>query len=327
MEQTIRSVLNQTYQDWEWILLDDGSTDATGDIIKRFKDSRIRYHVQEHAGSARLAATFNNALALCSGDFIALLDGDDYWQNNEKLKIQINSLQEPEFILSYGEAALINQGGKRIGYMSIPKNMHVARNDPVGSSLELLLLQRYCFLPNSTILLRKKALDDIGGFVEAPGLNQDFPTWTELSLEGKFAPIPFCVACWRRHISSSNFNTAPERLFDAGIVFLKDFVLRQEKKLRSLGLSYHIQMLEKHWEGRRREHLHYLPYNRAMLMLRLGLFKNATVEFRKFKEKHPSAKSALIHAMIHVSRALHIDVVNPVAALKNRLKGIFRDNE
>ena len=177
IEQTMRSVLNQTYQDWEWILLDDGSTEATGDIIRRVKDSRIRYHVQEHAGPERLAKTFNNALALCSGDFVALLDGDDYWTHNEKLQLQVESLSDPGTILSYGVSRVINQSGKKIRYMGIQEDLRIAHNNPVGSSLKILLLQRCCFLPNSTVMLRKGALDSIGGFVEAAELTQDFPTY------------------------------------------------------------------------------------------------------------------------------------------------------
>jgi glycosyltransferase involved in cell wall biosynthesis len=321
IDQTIRSVLSQTYQDWEWVILDDGSTDGTGDIVRRVKDSRIRYHVQEHAGPECLARIFNNGLAFCSGDFIALLDGDDYWTHNEKLQLQVETLSDPGIVLSYGVSRVINQSGKKIGYMRIQEDSRIAHNNPVGSSLKIFLLQRYCFLPNSTVMLRKGTLDSIGGFVEAAGLTQDFPTWTRLSLEGRFAPIALCIGCWRRHILSSTFKTDSERLFDAGVDFLKDFVLRHEKKLQSLGLPYDREMLQKNWEEFRREYFQYLPYNRTMLMLQLGLFNDAKAEFRKFKEANPSAKSELIYALITIAHALKIDVVNPLAAFKSKLLG------
>ncbi len=318
IDHTIRSVLNQTYQHWEWVILDDGSTDDTGEIIQRTKDSRIRYTAQEHAGLKRLAKTFNNALALCSGDFIALLDGDDFWPHNEKLEMQIQSFSDPDIVLSYGESCVINQSTKKIGYMSIPDDTSIACNNPVGSALKIFLLKRYCFLPNSTVMLKKETIHTIGGFTEAAGLTQDFPTWTRLSLEGKFAPIPFCIGYWRRHISSSTFETDPERLFDSGISYLRDFIVIHEKKLQSLGLSYDSKSLEIHWNAFRKKHFRYLPYNRAMLMLRLGLFKDAKAEFRRFKELNPSAKSEIIYALINISQALKIDVVNPLAEFKSK---------
>jgi glycosyltransferase involved in cell wall biosynthesis len=77
-EQTISSVLGQTYQHWEWIILDDGSTDGTGEVIKNLNDSRIHYTYQQHTGSYRLTETCNKALSMCSGEIVAILDGDDY---------------------------------------------------------------------------------------------------------------------------------------------------------------------------------------------------------------------------------------------------------
>lgn len=324
IEETLNGVLGQTYQNWEWIILDDGSIDNTGDIIRRFKDSRIKYHVQEHAGREHLARTFNNALGFSTGDFIALLDGDDFWPEKTKLAIQLQSFSEPDTVLSYGESCVINQNGKMIGHMRIPADKRTAHNNPIGSALNILLLKRYCFLPNSTVMIKKEALQTIGGFVEAHGLNQDFPTWTRLALEGRFAPVPLCIGYWRRHISSSNLNTNPQSLFDAGIEFLRDFVIVHEAKLQSLGLSYNQEMLEKNWEECRREYFDYLPYNRAMLMLRLGLFEEAKAEFRKFLELAPSFKSKCIYSLINASGAVKTDLVNPAAAFKGKLKSIFQ---
>ena len=324
IEQTIRSVLDQTYRDWEWIILDDGSTDGTGDIIRRVKDSRVRYHVQEHAGPERLARTFNNALALCSGVFIALLDGDDFWPHHEKLAIQSKTFGDSDIVLSYGESQMINHTGKKIGYMSIPDNTAVAHNNPIGSSLRILLLQRYCFLPNSTVMIRRETLSNIGGFVEAEGLTQDFPTWTRLSLEGRFAPIRACLGCWRRHASSTNLTSNLERLFDAGIDFLKIFVRTNESKLRTLGLFSDFGNLEKQWNIYRQEYVRHLHYNGAMLMLQLGMFREARAEFNKFAISNPSVKNACIRSLVNIACAMNVDFVNPIATLKSEIDGVLK---
>ena len=116
IEQTIDSVLTQTFQNWEWIILDDGSADGTGEIITQIEDSRIHYSLQEHAGFDQLTRTYNTALAMCSGDFIAMLDGDDYWPQ-DKIEIQLKSFDDPESVLSYGECLVTNQKGKKTYYI------------------------------------------------------------------------------------------------------------------------------------------------------------------------------------------------------------------
>jgi glycosyltransferase involved in cell wall biosynthesis len=139
--QTIDSVLTQTFQDWEWIILDDGSVDGTGAIIKQIEDSRIHYCFQEHAGFDHLTRTYNKALAMCRGDFIALLDGDDYWPEY-KLEIQLKSFKDPDAVLSYGECFVTYQEGKKKYYVRLPENPAVAGNDPRGSALKHLLLDK-----------------------------------------------------------------------------------------------------------------------------------------------------------------------------------------
>ncbi len=149
IEHTIQSVLNQTYEDWEWIILDDGSDDGSAEIIHSFKDSRIHYSYQDHVGFPHLSSTFNKALTLCTADLVAMLDSDDYWPAY-KLAVQIPTLDDPDVVLSYGESTLVNPQGKKIGTMGIPEDPSIALNDPVGSALKILLLP-YCFLATSTI--------------------------------------------------------------------------------------------------------------------------------------------------------------------------------
>jgi glycosyltransferase involved in cell wall biosynthesis len=274
IEHTIRSVLAQTCREWEWILLDDGSTDGTGEIIRGFSDGRIRYACQEHAGLENLTKTYNTALSMCTGDFIAMLDHDDYWPDY-KLERQVKTFGDPDVVLSYGICSVVNQKGKRICYTSIPEDSCAAFNDPTGSALKELLFRRYSFILNSTVMLRKSVMDGIGGFVDAPGIYHDFPTWVRLSLEGKFAPLPICLGFHRKHTMSITFNADKNRYLDKRLGFLVKFLLENEKKLHDLGFFFEPAMLEKQWEEIRKEHIPYDHYNKAMLMLSLGLMGEA----------------------------------------------------
>jgi glycosyltransferase involved in cell wall biosynthesis len=316
IDQTIRSVLNQTYRNWEWILLDDGSTDATGDIIRRVKDSRIQYIYQEHTGIRRLVKTYNKALSLCNGMYIAMLDHDDFWPAY-KLAEQRKGFDTPDIVLSYGKCTVVDHRNKKIASMNIPEDTNIARNDPVGSALNKFIPERFCFIHNSTVMLKRKTLVDMGGFVEAEGLFHDFPTWVRLSIEGKFSVSRKCLGYWRRHPSSAVLQANQALLFDAGIHFLRVFLQQHEKRLQTLGLFFDAEALEKIWSDNKNIFMEYLPFNRTMLMLDLGLFRDAAREFDTFLKEHSSIKHQFLALLIRLSGLLKIDLVNPLMSIKS----------
>ena len=320
IEQTIRSVINQTYRNWEWIIVDDGSTDGTGDIINGIKDSRIKYIFQEHAGVYRLTASRNKAFTACKGDLIAMLDGDDYWPDY-KLEEQVKNFASPDIVLSYGECLMVNGNGTKIYYRTLPVDQHIANNDPVGSSLKLFLLKRDCFITNSTVMLNKKALLDIGGFLEARDLAHDFTTWTRLSLEGRFVGNPICLGYWRRHLSSTNYRRSPEVLMNSGLDFLREFVVLNKQKLADLGFSYDTDILEAHWE-KLNPYAHY--YNRAVIALSSGSFREARAAFKNFLEGDTSLKQRLIYFLIILSSFAQYDLVNPLSTFKAKAEKIIK---
>lgn len=94
--ETINSVLNQTFEDFELIIINDGSTDRTLDVIKKFKDNRISVHTFPNSGpsSAR-----NKGLRLAKGNFISYVDADDLW-SKDKLRSQFLALKnDPQLML------------------------------------------------------------------------------------------------------------------------------------------------------------------------------------------------------------------------------------
>lgn len=91
IEETINSVLKQTYNDWELIVIDDGSTDKTAEIISMLynNNSKINYYYQKNTG---VSGARNNGLSKCKGKYIALLDADDVWEPNN-LELKVNLLE------------------------------------------------------------------------------------------------------------------------------------------------------------------------------------------------------------------------------------------
>lgn len=317
MEQTIRSVLAQTYENWEWIIIDDGSTDNTEDIIRSRKHEQIRYHYQNHGGIDGICATHNKALGMANGEFIALIDGDDLWPEY-KLERQLESFSDDAVVLSYGECCLINSDGKKIDYVAIPGEKEISRNDPVGAALREFLPNANSFIYNPTTLIRKSALDGIGGFVVFKGLAHDFTTWCRLSLEGTFNPLPLCLGYWRKHNNSLTFHNAEYR-FRNKIEFIKEFAERYENEIASAGISLTRDEIYSRVESRLRSFINNLSYDRAMLMAKIGMFQEASEEFGKYLSHNYSFKNRTINRLFSMSGSIGYDVVNPVRKLKERM--------
>ncbi|MCX0414256.1 glycosyltransferase family 2 protein [Clostridium perfringens] len=109
---TIESILNQTYQEWELIIVDDCSTDETENIVYSFKDKRIRYYKNEKNLGAAICR--NRALREARGRWIAFLDSDDLWKS-EKLEKQIAFMKKNNYYFSYTNYEEIDSEGNLTG--------------------------------------------------------------------------------------------------------------------------------------------------------------------------------------------------------------------
>ena len=112
IEETIQSVLNQTYTNWELIIVDDCSTDNTDEVLENIKDSRIRYFKNDKNSGA--AVSRNKALREARGQWIAYLDSDDLWMP-EKLEKQIHFMETNGYAFSYTNYEDIDVDGNRTG--------------------------------------------------------------------------------------------------------------------------------------------------------------------------------------------------------------------
>ena len=112
IEETIQSVLNQTYTNWELIIVDDCSTDNTDEVLENIKDSRIRYFKNDKNSGA--AVSRNKALREAKGQWIAYLDSDDLWMP-EKLEKQIHFMETNGYVFSYTNYEEIDVNGNKTG--------------------------------------------------------------------------------------------------------------------------------------------------------------------------------------------------------------------
>jgi len=231
--QCIESVLGQSYPYWEQIVVDDGSTDGTGELVAGYRDGRIRYVRQENVGIWRLAETYNKALQLSQGELVAVLEGDDFWPA-DKLERQITAFGRQEVVLSWGKAAVTNSRGRTLYIIGDPKWF---TNRTREKMLRKLLISN--FIPNCTVMCRKDALLSIGGFKQQPEYAPyvDYSTWLQLSLIGEFYPVDELLGYYRRHEGQTSMTMIVE-LNEAATRCSMDFFELLSPRLRdSLGIS------------------------------------------------------------------------------------------
>jgi glycosyltransferase involved in cell wall biosynthesis len=227
----LESVLAQTDPRWEQIVVDDGSTDRTAEIVSRFTDPRIRYVAQRHRGIAGLGAAYNLALGMARGDYVAILEGDDFWPQ-DKLERQLPAFQNAEVVLSWGLAAETDPAGE-IRRLT-PKVGQLRRHQHKTAAQTIqLLLEENC-IPACTVVCRTSALRAVGGFHQPEGIpNVDYPTWLQLCRVGRFAPVDRIVGFYRRHDDQVSMTMTNEMLrnLDLGPAFVEALDVRERKAL------------------------------------------------------------------------------------------------
>lgn len=170
----ILSVLSQTYRDLELIVVDDGSTDNTYQILMNFHDSRLRLVRQDHQG---VAAARNYGVSLAQGDYIAFLDSDDVWMPH-KLERQISFTLEGEWEITQTDELWIRRG-KKVN----PKFRHSKR---AGWLFEPSLY--LCLVSPSCVFLSRKCWENVGPFDQNLLACEDYDLWLRTSL---FFPVGY----------------------------------------------------------------------------------------------------------------------------------------
>lgn len=187
----IASVLAQSYQDFEVIVADDGSTDETAAVVARF-GAPVRHLLLPHRGQP--AAPRNSALAVANGEYIAFLDSDDLYLPH-KLALQVPVLE-----------ANANVGGVYSnGHFFIDKpdqpTGYVQDGLPTPSGAIFDDLLRGNFLSTPVVLIRRSVLQEVGGYNEDPALllSEDYELWLRLAMQTQIVYVPGDVAAIRHH--------------------------------------------------------------------------------------------------------------------------------
>jgi glycosyltransferase involved in cell wall biosynthesis len=179
--EALKSILAQTFRDFEIIVVDDGSTDDTPEVVASFKDPRIRYIYQDNSGPS---AAMNTGIRASSGELCTGLGADDIWLP-EKLEREVAILDShPEIALVCSDAYIFdNRTGSIIGRRWHDTQFHYriklrrAARQPLRE-----LLSRGCFITPQAMLMRRRVFFEVGGFDESLRTHEDWDMFVRIVL-------------------------------------------------------------------------------------------------------------------------------------------------
>lgn len=196
--EAVESALNQNIPELEVIVIDDGSTDNTKDVLEKYI-SQIKYMYQPNRG---LPAARNAGICAASGDYIAFLDADDRWLSN-KLQLQMEQfVKHPKVGLIYSDAYILSDKGCE------GRLLEKFTKYPVGNVHNKLFQEN--FIPVCTAIVAKQCFEKVGLFDESLKSAEDYDLWLRLTRFFEVDCVPQPLVMYRKH--SANMSADEERM-------------------------------------------------------------------------------------------------------------------
>ncbi|NCB11914.1 MAG: glycosyltransferase [Erysipelotrichia bacterium] len=190
----IDSVLNQSFKEFELLIIDDGSSDNTKEFCKKYlADNRVKYIYQDNKG---LAGARNTGIENSQGEYICFLDDDDVWKE-DKLQKQVDFFEQNQDIgMVFTNLELIDEVGKAIGYQTHKAN---------GDIYKELFFENIVDAPSSC-MIKKEVFEKVGNFKEWMKSAEEYELWFRLAKEFKIYSINEPLVEYRIHQNKLSTN-------------------------------------------------------------------------------------------------------------------------
>ena len=291
---TIKSVLAQNYNNFEVVIVDDGSTDKSLELAKSFSDNRIRIYSKKHRG---VSAARNYAVSKSNFDYIAFLDADDCWEPHYLSKMI-------ELIKKYPDCALYGSA-----YNVIKRN----DREVIGNTIKEGIITNYFFerlqqriMRTSATIVKKEVFDTVGGFPVGMVGGEDEYTWTKIALQNNIAFTPKVLATYNHIYNGSIWrNGQPDKckeswfdFYKSGDFYRNEFVAQKaiiagiryalgsskDKSIEIERKTRYTQLSKSNWK-----YLYFLnryPYLLAQILYKLNKKYSNMIEYLNFSPKH-----------------------------------------
>jgi glycosyltransferase involved in cell wall biosynthesis len=221
--ETIDSVLAQTFSDFEVIVVDDGSTDETPNIVSSYEDS-IRYLRKRNGGSA---SARNAGIRAAQGAYIAFVDADDLWMP-QKLELQMDLLSNDiDLAWVYSDAFVVEEKSDNVLYRA---GEHVSLH--AGDILRPLVL--HDFIPSPTPIVKREVFAVAGYFDESLRRSEDWDMWLRIAAELRASFVDQPLAKYRRHSLGKTGTIDLEYTFQSRMLIIEKALAQNPKRLSGL---------------------------------------------------------------------------------------------
>lgn len=271
LKKAIESILSQTFTDFEFIIVDDGSEDSTSDIIKSYTDSRIKLIQNNHKGTS---ASVNEGISLASGELIARMDADDI-SLPERLERQVEYLDNhPDFVLVGTAGKIIDEEGYHLGRLERPANLDIIREKLKAGILPFF---------NGSSVFRKSAAEKCGLYDEQMITIEDWYLGTKMINIGKMTNLSDFLYQYRlsrlatttmSHSIKMKRRAIMQRILETGTISEGDAKslreIKQKFSLREMAAQYYLDagkaLISWDWQPKRAlsylvKSIYYMPFN------------------------------------------------------------------
>lgn len=195
LAQAIESIRAQTFGDFEFIIVNDGSTDRTLKILQRFaqKDPRIRILSRPNTG---IVGALNDGLAVCRGEYIVRMDADDF-ALPERLARQFRYLEtHPELVAIGSSVLMVDPAGRPLKKFQAQSDPKLVRIGLIGA-IDIGII-------HPALMVRRSVMERVGGYRQPYQLVEDFDLFQRLLDEGELGNVPETLLHYRQHFASTN---------------------------------------------------------------------------------------------------------------------------
>ena len=217
LREAIDSIWNQTFTDFEFLIVNDGSTDRTAAILRSYDDSRIK--IINNENNIGLTKSLNKGLGMARGVYIARMDADDV-SMPERLE------REVDFLETHHDYAVVGTFVKVLNKNS--DVIHIGDKLIEDAKIQEFLKRDNC-ITHGSAMIRKKCLIDVGHYDESMARSQDYDLWLRLSEKYRLANIPEYLYMWRKHNENIEAKYMAEQKIFVVLAMVKNNILDVEQ--------------------------------------------------------------------------------------------------